>query len=348
MSLAPDRVHAAANAARNGDGIELGSQALLAPTLPETRAAIDRLEALARSADATALALFRVHNRFGELRSRGTGRPSCSDAWLVDLSSRARLLGGAFRDHAQSARAQAQRTQRLMTAPTVQPLVDAGTHFRAVQLFARIDVLERRYLEASVWHRAYVESVAKTCTTRLVPARGIAGVRLPRADQDWEPPAVEPPAQERSTVSGEDADEGDAEAGDATVEDTGATAGQEAEESAAESAPESEATVEPSEDTDVPTTIPPPARSSQESPLLELGAIETGPIAVLAVGGGLLCPAGIRADGVVVLDETRGCWAPLRCDCEPEPLLPAAVLGRVDLPVAPDEDATSGATSGAG
>ncbi len=288
---------------------EIESQALLAPTLPETRAAIEQLDRLAGSAEATALALFRVHNRFGELRSRAEGRPGCGDGWLVDLASRSRVLGSAFRDQAQSARAQAARAQRLMTAPTVQPLIDASTHYRAVQLFARIDVLERRYLEASVWQRTYVEAVAGGCATHLEPAEGIRGLRLPRADDGWEPPSPEPEGGEP-----------------ATGEDVAAEVVASAEPEVAETNPEADAATEA---TDVPATIPPPGRPSQESPLLELGAIEEGPIAVIGIGGGMLCPPGEAADGVVVLDGPEGCWAPIRCDCKPRPLLPAAILGRV-------------------
>jgi hypothetical protein len=50
-------------------------------------------------------------------------------------------------------------------------------------------------------------------------------------------------------------------------------------------------------------------------------------VAVLVVGSGLICPASTPASGLVILPGGDGCYGATGCDCAPEPLLPAAVLG---------------------
>lgn len=52
-------------------------------------------------------------------------------------------------------------------------------------------------------------------------------------------------------------------------------------------------------------------------------------VAVIGAGGGLLCPGGVPADGSVVLAPGRACVA-ATCDCQPQPVLPGAIL--VPLP----------------
>lgn len=52
------------------------------------------------------------------------------------------------------------------------------------------------------------------------------------------------------------------------------------------------------------------------------------PVAVIGVGGGRLCPAGLPADGrVVVLPGPRACYGGAACACTPTEVLPGAVLG---------------------
>lgn len=293
--------------------VELSSRTLLAPTLPETRALIDSLERTTGEAEATGLALFRIHNRFGELRSKSSGRPDCNTAWMVDLASRARLLGAAFRDQAQSARAQAARAQRLMTAPTVQPLIDAGTHYQAVQLFARIDVLERRYLEASVWQRSYVEVLARWCETKIVVAPGVAGARLPRGNTGLEITEPDPAPEEEVAV---EVVVKESDAFEASVDSPEPVAAQPKPAAAAKAAQAPEFQL-----------VRAPQPALEESRNLEVGAIQYGPVAVLGIGEGVLCPGEIPAKGVVLLPEPLGCWARESCDCEPQSLLPGAVLG---------------------
>jgi Tfp pilus assembly protein PilF len=55
---------------------------------------------------------------------------------------------------------------------------------------------------------------------------------------------------------------------------------------------------------------------------------DAGAVAVLGVGGGLVCPAAAPADGrVVVVDDGRACWALDRCTCTPGTVAPGEVLG---------------------
>jgi hypothetical protein len=53
------------------------------------------------------------------------------------------------------------------------------------------------------------------------------------------------------------------------------------------------------------------------------------PIAVLAMGSGFVCPAGVRAEeSVVLVQDGQACWAPdAGCACTPEAVYPGAVLG---------------------
>jgi hypothetical protein len=239
------------------------STMLLAPTLRETQSSIEKLEAFVADADATALALFRVHNRFGEHRRSFEGTPNCKQAWLVDLASRARFLGADLRDRVQSARAQRVRLDRMMLAATVEPLVDAETRFRTRKIIERVELLERRYLESVNWHSGYVERVARKCPTELQTSSGFAGAGLPPAEG------------------------------------------------------------EVSEDDTVPADT-------------VFGKKVRRPTAVIAEGGGVICPGEIPAKGVVVLSKPSACWAPLRCDCNAVPVLPGAVIGRGVREAEPD------------
>jgi hypothetical protein len=52
------------------------------------------------------------------------------------------------------------------------------------------------------------------------------------------------------------------------------------------------------------------------------------PAAVTAIGGGLLCPLAIPADGAVAVVDGPVCWSPgERCDCTPDHVETGAVLG---------------------
>lgn len=50
------------------------------------------------------------------------------------------------------------------------------------------------------------------------------------------------------------------------------------------------------------------------------------PVAVVAVGGGMLCPAGVPADGRVVVVDGAACVGDASCACVAAVVLPGAVL----------------------
>lgn len=208
---------------------------LLAPTLSEFNAEFERLERRVDAADAVAAALFRVHNAFAEHRGDDELWPACDEPWFADLAPRARLLGPALRDRAQSARVQSAHVRRLRSAATVEPLIDGAMAARIDALAARIARLEATYLEAAEWHARHVVPLTKRCELELRPGAGL-DVALPRATA-------------------------------------------------------------------------------------------ASPIAVLAVGDGLVCPAGIRAPAVVLVKDGLACYGAADCSCEPAPVPPAAVLG---------------------
>jgi hypothetical protein len=57
-------------------------------------------------------------------------------------------------------------------------------------------------------------------------------------------------------------------------------------------------------------------------------------VAVAGIGGGVICPSGIAADGrVVVLESPVACYGTKECDCALSAVLPGAVLGP-ELPLA--------------
>lgn len=63
------------------------------------------------------------------------------------------------------------------------------------------------------------------------------------------------------------------------------------------------------------------------APGISTGA-DAGPVAVVGVGGGRICPAGAAADGrVVVLQAPKACWSSGSCTCTPASVLPGAVIG---------------------
>jgi hypothetical protein len=51
------------------------------------------------------------------------------------------------------------------------------------------------------------------------------------------------------------------------------------------------------------------------------------PVAVIGIGGGRVCPAGVRAEGVIVLERPAACYGGEVCACTPSAILPGAVLG---------------------
>ncbi|MFN2426287.1 MAG: hypothetical protein ABR587_07555 [Candidatus Binatia bacterium] len=250
--------------AARSDGID---SSILAPGLVQAREALDRLDRLIDEAHAIGIALFRVHNEFGEQRAamaaaaaarppanapkgppppKPPAAPDCTTPWLLDLGARSREFGRGFRDAVQSTRVQGRRVENITVEPTVQPLLDPETNHRITSLLARVDDLVRSYPEAASWQERYVEPLLKGCEPALVPAAGIP---------DAAPPAIK----------------------------DGISAG-----------------------------------GPSRKPRL---------IAILAFGGGWLCPGAVPAAGVMLVSGDVCYSASESCDCEPAGVSPATVLG---------------------
>lgn len=219
----------------------------LAPGLIQARDAISRLERLTEEAEAIGVALFRLHNQFGEKRATAPAQTGCRTAWLVDLGFRTREFGRAFRDSVQGARMQAGRVEDLTVQQTVQPLLDPETTHKVATLLTRVDDLVRRYPESAAWQDKYVEPLMKGCASILMPAAGIG-----------DPVAA--------------------------------------------------------------VTAP------GEAPALP-GARKGPMVAVLAFGGGFLCPGAVPAAGVMLVAGEICYSATENCDCVAATVSPATVLG---------------------
>jgi hypothetical protein len=209
----------------------------LAPGQPDylhhRRALAERLA----EADAVGVALTRVHNSLGGLLSAGLAKP-CESERARSLAARTRPLGAAYRDAAQSARAEAARVRTLLQAPTLAPLLQDEDRNAAEGLLQRSAAHARRYLELHAWQERFVEPFLRQCDAKLVPAEGLPGAG-------------------------------------------------------------------------------PTGPGNEE-----------GPVAVLGLGGGRICPGNYVADGrVLILLSPKACYGGPTCTCEPRPVLPGAVLG---------------------
>lgn len=64
-----------------------------------------------------------------------------------------------------------------------------------------------------------------------------------------------------------------------------------------------------------------------------------GPTLVIGVGSGKICPAGVPAEGaVVIVEDGLACYADGDCACEPQPVGDGAVLGPNPVAEADDDD----------
>jgi hypothetical protein len=75
-------------------------------------------------------------------------------------------------------------------------------------------------------------------------------------------------------------------------------------------------------------TRPGPEAQPPEYALDDPAWARSGRVAVVTAGKGWVCPQRIATPGVAVLEPAQACWSPDdQCTCDPEPVLPAAVLG---------------------
>jgi len=210
---------------------------LLVPGPTELTEAVAEATTRVERAEALGHAATRLQNALGERLA--SARPiSCTDPTAQALLARLTVFAPAWRDAAQSARAQRDRLDRIVAAPTVVPVIDQAMLARIEETSRRTEDQATAYQEFRAWDERYLSREARRCAVDLAASPGLE-VGLP---------------------------------------------------------------------------VPPD---------------ETGrPVAVVGIGGGLVCPLGVPADGtVVLLADGRGCWAATECDCAPVDQLPAAVLG---------------------
>jgi len=160
----------------------------LAPGAPELTAAERRLADLLSSAEAAQVAVARLQAEWTRRtpakpppppRSGGSPGP-CDDVERLEIGWRAERFGAAWRELAQSARAEAERVQRIRSMPTVSPLVDASWGERLDPLVERADHVSRALVEASAWQERYVRPALVVCpAAAALPAPGLDLARVP-------------------------------------------------------------------------------------------------------------------------------------------------------------------------
>lgn len=132
---------------------------LLAPNPAELVAAEQELKARVLRAEAIGRAASRLQNRVFRVDD------PCEDS----LGSRTTAFGRAWRDAAQQARVQADRTQRIAQSPTLTPIVDTSRRRDIDALAHRAEQQALAWIEFD-----RIESMAdETCTTPLQPAIGL-------------------------------------------------------------------------------------------------------------------------------------------------------------------------------
>jgi hypothetical protein len=140
---------------------------LLAPGPDDFARVLERTRTLADEAEAIGLALARLHNRYAELNASGKVKQPCQNAEARSILARARVLGAAHRDAVQAARAQRGRLDRVVSAPTVVPALDAIALRAADEIRARITAQERRWYELRAWHHQLLEPALKPCSAKV-------------------------------------------------------------------------------------------------------------------------------------------------------------------------------------
>lgn len=150
--------------------------AMLAPGPDDFAKAYARAVALVEDSEAVGRAMERLHNRWAELAAAKKLEKACEDEEARSIAVRSRAFGSAHRDAVQAARAAGRRLERISTAPTVVPALDARSQERADALHERIAGEVRRWAELRAWHHRYLEPAMKRCLAKLAlaPAPGLA------------------------------------------------------------------------------------------------------------------------------------------------------------------------------
>lgn len=154
----------------------------LAPGPTELAESLAAIEAQTTRAEAIATAASRLQNAWAVGVVVPGLREPCADPAARSVAARLQLLGPAWRRAAQAARAEEDRLEVIVAAPTVAPLLDAATAERIAGLRARVAHQGRVYQEHVAWHRAHV--VRARCAGTLATAPGIPlATPLPALEQ---------------------------------------------------------------------------------------------------------------------------------------------------------------------
>lgn len=161
------------------------STELLAPRLSDLLSHLARAEAHLETADALGVALGRVHNTMLQ-----EDHLRCADPAAVSLAWRAEVLGGAWRDALQSARAEADRLTRMRDAATVAPLLDVARHEEMNAVNARLGAAVRAWRTAAGWQAKHVLSWYRRCPWEAPTAQPGLPAAIPRAEGESDRIAV--------------------------------------------------------------------------------------------------------------------------------------------------------------
>jgi hypothetical protein len=136
---------------------------LLAPGPTELALHLQRTESRATEATAISHALTSLHNAWGaRLATVGAG-DVCADVQALADVARTRAFGAAFRDAAQSARAEARRLRLVAASPTVAGLLGSDKRTAVDAALQNVDQLGAAYLEAAAWQTRFVEGTVARC-----------------------------------------------------------------------------------------------------------------------------------------------------------------------------------------
>ena len=148
--------------------VVLAQPAGLAPGFSELDAALSTLEAQAVRAEASAVALERIHNLLGGFLATGREIP-CDTPTLA----RTPPLLAAWRASTQTARMDLARLRRVATSPTLAPALDVRTRARVEALEGRVEQLAPAWLEAAAWQSRFVDPILERCQPILVAGPGL-------------------------------------------------------------------------------------------------------------------------------------------------------------------------------
>lgn len=130
---------------------------LLAPTLRDLDASLDRSEHLADRARAAEIDLAGAQAAWIE----GGCDTGCPRSLAVTLVARSREAGAELRAALQSARAELHRGSGMASFATLRPLVDPRRATRVSELSTRIERASRAYLARVAWAERWMEPEAR-------------------------------------------------------------------------------------------------------------------------------------------------------------------------------------------